>query len=103
MLLYFDGTFVQFLEGPETNIDTLFQKISKDKRHQQIVTLLEGLANQREFEDWSMAYKKMSASEVENITGMGPFKKEEFFKGKNPESEHPGIVLLKSFVNNLHI
>lgn len=103
MLLYFDGTFVQFLEGPQENIESLFQKISKDKRHQQIVTLMEGNANQREFEDWSMAYKQITASEAKKITGMKEFKKEDLFKGKNPESEHPGIVLLKSFVNNLHI
>ncbi len=103
MLLYFDGTFVQYLEGPQENVESLFQKISKDKRHQQIVTLMEGKSKQRQFEDWSMAYKQISASEAEKITGRKDFKKEDLFKGKNPESEHPGIVLLKSFVNNLHI
>ncbi|MEX2350524.1 MAG: BLUF domain-containing protein [Flavobacteriaceae bacterium] len=103
MLLYFDGTFVQYLEGPKEQVETLFQKISKDKRHHEVVTLMEGDAKQREFEDWSMAYKQITASEVEKITGRRDFKKEDLFKGKNPESEHPGIVLLRSFVNNLHI
>lgn len=103
MLIYFDGTFVQFLEGPDENLNQLFLKISQDKRHQDIILLLEGIAEKREFSDWSMAYKKVTHSEVSQIEGLRNFKKEDLFKGKDPNTEHPGLVMIKAFVSGLHI
>lgn len=103
MLIYFDGTFVQFLEGPDENLNQLFLKISQDKRHQDIILLLEGIAEKRGFSDWSMAYKKVTQSEVSQIEGLRNFKKEDLFKGKDPNTEHPGLVMIKAFVSGLHI
>tara|TARA_R110002072_G_scaffold41085_3_gene115800 strand:- start:37416 stop:37820 length:405 start_codon:yes stop_codon:yes gene_type:complete len=103
MLIYFDGTFVQFLEGPKENIDPLFDIISKDKRHQDVILLIDGVSSKREFEDWSMAFKKLTQPETAKILGQKDFKKEDLFKGKDPNTEHPGLLLIKSFVNNLHI
>lgn len=103
MLIYFDGTFIQFLEGSDEIIDSLFLKIEKDIRHTEVVLLLEGFSEKREFGQWSMAYKTLTLPESLKIIGQKDFRKEDLFKGKNPESEHPGIVLLKSFVNNLHL
>jgi hypothetical protein len=103
MLIYFDGTFVQFLEGPKNNIDLLFKKISNDKRHEDIILLIEGSSEKREFEDWSMAFKKLTQPETAKLLGQKEFKKEDLFKGKDPNTEHPGLLLIKSFVNNLHI
>lgn len=103
MLIYFDGTFVQFLEGPEDKLNPLYSKILDDKRHQEIILLLDGHAQERQFEEWSMAYKKLSTPEATKIVGQKDFKKEDLFKGKDPNTEHPGLLLIKSFVNNLHI
>jgi len=103
MLVFFDGTFVQYLEGPEKNIDALYKKISNDKRHRDIVLLIEDYIENREFADWSMAFKNVTAANIKDIEGLKDFKKEDLFKGKNPENEHPGILLLKSFVNSLHL
>lgn len=103
MLIYFDGTFVQFLEGPEKNIHQLFEVISIDKRHQDVIILLEGTTNKREFADWSMAYKKVSSQEVAQIDGLKKFKKEDLFNGKDPNTEHPGLVMIKSFIGGLHL
>ncbi len=103
MLIYFDGTFVQFLEGPKENIEPLFATISKDKRHQDVILLIDGVSDKRVFEDWSMAYKKITQAETAKLIGQKDFKKEDLFKGKDPNTEHPGLLLIKSFVNNLHI
>lgn len=103
MLIYFDGTFVQFLEGPEEKIDALFETISRDKRHQDVILLIDGASEKRAFEDWSMAFKKMTQEETAMLIGQKNFKKEDLFKGKDPNTEHPGLLLIKSFVNNLHI
>lgn len=103
MLIYFDGTFVQFLEGPENNIDQLFQKIKKDKRHQDVVLLIDGNQPEREFSNWSMAYKELTLEETAKRSGQKQFRKEDLFKGKDPNTSHPGLVLIKSFVSGLHI
>ncbi len=103
MLIYFDGTFVQYLEGPEESINQLFAKIILDKRHQDIIVLLDGKTEKREFADWSMAYKRVNASDLKNVEGLKNFKKEDLFKGKNPNTEHPGLLMIKAFVSGLHI
>jgi len=103
MLIYFDGTFVQFLEGPEENLNQLFAKISKDKRHQDVILLLDGQTEKREFADWTMAYKKLSVYEVNKIEGLKNFQKEDLFKGKDPNTEHPGLIMIKAFVSGLHL
>jgi hypothetical protein len=103
MLIYFDGTFVQYLEGPEATLNQLYTKISKDKRHQDVILLLDGKTDKREFADWSMAYKRVNASDLKNVEGLKNFKKEDLFKGKDPNTEHPGLVMIKAFVSGLHI
>ncbi|HZH69278.1 MAG TPA: BLUF domain-containing protein [Flavobacteriaceae bacterium] len=103
MLIYFDGTFVQFIEGPENNIDQLFQKIKKDKRHQDVVLLIDGIQVEREFSNWYMAYKELTLEETAKRSGQKQFRKEDLFKGKDPNTSHSGLILIKSFVNNLHI
>jgi hypothetical protein len=55
-LLVFDGRrFMQYLEGDETVIRTLYAKIRTDPRHFAVVTLRESEGNVRQFADWDMA------------------------------------------------
>lgn len=103
MLIYFDGTFTQFLEGPEAAIDGVFSKIQKDTRHHNVVLLASGFSDKRAFTDWSMAYKKLNPGEAQKILGYKRFKKEDLFTESSPGIQHPGVLLLKNFVNNLHI
>ena len=42
MLIYLDGKYLQVLEGKKSAVLELFDKISKDPRHQQIRVLIEG-------------------------------------------------------------
>ena len=58
MLIYFHGTFIQYIEGEEENVDWLYSKIAKDKRHQNITELDSGFNKERAFSDWSMAFKR---------------------------------------------
>jgi len=81
--------------------------------------MLRDLANQKSLNEFNLIYvvvliiafiskKKLSNKNVTlpeslKIIMQKDYKKEDLFKGKNPKSEHPGIVLLKLFVNNLHL
>ena len=53
-LLSGSNSFLQLLEGPADFIDTLYSKISKDNRHENVMTLCEERIDERLFLSWSM-------------------------------------------------
>ena len=55
-LLYYDQKFIQLIEGDEKNVQDLYQRISKDPRHTDIMVLGENHIEERTFADWNMAY-----------------------------------------------
>ncbi len=73
LLLYRHGTFTQLLEGEKEDVLATFARISADPRHGQIITLLEGECAERDFEEWSMAFRKLDDSEAEDIPGYSDF------------------------------
>jgi len=56
ILLYEGGSFVQVLEGEETVVRPLFEKISRDARHHRITVLREGPIATRSFTEWTMGF-----------------------------------------------
>lgn len=102
VLIYFEGVFTQFLEGPEIEVDKLYKKISSDKRHRNLRKLFSGNTEDRYYRDWSMAYKTIDQDKASEITGYRPFDKTKFFEPHLDSKEHPGVMLLESFVNGLH-
>jgi hypothetical protein len=53
-LLSGSNSFLQLLEGPTDVIDTLYSKISRDNRHENVVTLCDEKIDERLFLSWSM-------------------------------------------------
>lgn len=100
MLIFYEGLFIQFLEGEEENIDNLFNTISKDQRHNKILILDDGYSENRKFEDWSMAFEKLDHKEVREITGYKEFNKKDLF-AEAKDKTHPALQLLNSFIKNL--
>ena len=60
LLLYKNGRFMQFLEGPEEAVRSLMNKLSVDHRHQDVMVLEEDVEESRQFPTWAMAFKSMS-------------------------------------------
>jgi len=56
LLLFTEGKFMQYLEGPETGVKTIFDLIKKSSLHKQIVEVSSQLVARREYGDWSMAF-----------------------------------------------
>ena len=46
--------YLQFLEGPASEIDRVYQNIRRDDRHVEVTLLAEGGAQARLFPDWAM-------------------------------------------------
>ncbi len=91
MLLYADGNFIQVLEGENEAIDSLYSKITNDRRHNSFSVLINSEIKQRSFADWSMGFKKISKEDFSQIEG---------FKNLAPDNSEPlsqlnrGLVLL---------
>lgn len=58
-LLYYNGEFIQFLEGNQIKVLELFDKIKQDKRHKEIELIAYDERDSREFEQWEMAYEDL--------------------------------------------
>ena len=59
MLLYSDGNFMQALEGEAAAVDALADKIAQDPRHHAMTVMLRHPIEQRQFEGWSMALRRL--------------------------------------------
>ena len=59
-VLYFgDGCFFQCLEGEETTVDTLYEKLLKDPRHKDLKLISRKQISKLSFPDWAMKYVKL--------------------------------------------
>ncbi|OKS86478.1 BLUF domain-containing protein [Mucilaginibacter polytrichastri] len=69
MLFYFDQKFIQLIEGEEDSVKLLYADICEDERHKHVITLKEGVIENRYFLDWSMGFKSISTDEMDNLEG----------------------------------
>ncbi len=58
-LLYYQGSFLQYLEGNQVKVLTLFDHIREDNRHSDVRLLTHGQILEREFETWDMAFENL--------------------------------------------
>ena len=59
-LYYGNDRFFQYLEGDEDAVRRTFDRILKDERHRNVVTLIEEPLTSRTFSNWSMKYVPLS-------------------------------------------
>ncbi len=96
MLLYSRGSFVQVIEGPKENIDTLYTKILADKRHRGILELANKAFELRNFPNWSMGFKVIDPAEFKELEGyFNPIPNQLF-----SEAPHASVAILKSFAHS---
>lgn len=65
MLCYYDGSFLQFLEGAEADVEAAYRRIATDPRHTGLITLYRREIQARLFSDWSMALARVDAVDPE--------------------------------------
>lgn len=63
LLLFYEGSIMQVLEGDEMSVYSLYGKIKRDPRHTGCMILCTRTADKREFPDWFMGYKNVSGRE----------------------------------------
>jgi Sensors of blue-light using FAD len=66
LMLFYEGVFLQVLEGPVAGVTSLVEKIRRDRRHSGFVVLESGAASERNFGGSAMNFvsaRKLSAGE----------------------------------------
>ena len=51
-----DDLYLQYLEGPEREVDITYSKISEDDRHTEVLLLNSGMSERRLFANWAMKH-----------------------------------------------
>jgi hypothetical protein len=57
LLLYCDGSFMQYFEGPAPGVEQIWSSIRRDPRHSSVTMLFDEPVSERLFTDWSMGFK----------------------------------------------
>jgi Sensors of blue-light using FAD len=66
LMLFYEGVFLQVLEGPAAGVTSLMEKIRRDRRHANLVVLESGAVDTRSFDQSPMhfvAARNLSAGE----------------------------------------
>jgi hypothetical protein len=69
LLLYRDGQFLQYLEGPRSAVGTTYEHIKIDQRHRAARLVGVGRIEGRIFPEWRMGYKNLSGIRANNTEG----------------------------------
>jgi hypothetical protein len=105
MLVYVNGHFMQYVEGPQQPIEALALRLERDNRHHGLIRLIEGPAPQRIFTDWSMGFCCLdhhSGDETGSLEAKGLVRlAEQSLRGALPKTAPEEIVLfMESFYRN---
>ncbi|MCK7592357.1 BLUF domain-containing protein [Pseudomarimonas salicorniae] len=95
VLLYADGDFLQYLEGPSAAVDETMLRIRGSRRHRGLRVLLDEPIEQRVFADWWMGLARPTRSHFLALSSASW--KRAAAAARQPGSMPPGLVLLEEF------
>jgi hypothetical protein len=64
--------FVQVLEGPRSEVTSLYGRIARDPRHKHVFVLHESMVGNRMFPDWRMGFVATQTQALRTLTGYFP-------------------------------
>ena len=98
MLVYYNGSFMQVIEGTASAIEDTLGRIQKDRRHHSIVTVSHQTIPEREFGAWRMSFVDTGGLPEELLTEFVAFQKlEQQLREKEPQPHSLARKLLLSF------
>jgi hypothetical protein len=97
ILLYFDGNFMQLLEGTKRDVKSLYNDIRSDDRHKNIVTVVEEEVTERLFPEWSMAFKATSMMEIRQMPAYKDITESELLYNIRDNNNNNSLMILQMF------
>lgn len=100
-LLLYDkkGTFIQALEGDESDVVNLFNKIKQDDRHSRVNCISNRPIQQRAFSDWCMGFKLIDDTSLQSTSGYSKIMQDNGQLVSLHDDESMAIELLNYFKN----
>jgi Sensors of blue-light using FAD len=95
VLLFHDGSFFQYFEGPPPAVNQVYDRIRQSRLHTGIIELMRSPIEHRAFANWLMGFTRAPASTVLQISNanwrasLGP--------GGAAGAESDGLALLRRF------
>lgn len=97
MLIYCDGNFFQVLEGAEKDVKEIYTSITRDKRNNGNIVLIESQISERNFPHWSMGFKSLSRCQLSAAPGFSQFMNREMDFNEFAFNKDEVVDLLYSF------
>jgi hypothetical protein len=91
------GNFLQVLEGPDKELDDVWDRISGDSRHHTIVVVEEGELDQRMFAEWTMGFKNVQEGDLAEFDGFSDMGSDAFWKHAEKSTLSEALDILKGF------
>src|SRR6476661_10829371 len=99
LLLYSGGNIIQTIEGPDDVVDATFAAIEHDPLHRGVMVVLREPIAERDFPDWSMGFREVSADDLEGVDGFSDFLRRR--GGDSGNEAPPAQRMLELFRENM--
>ena len=96
ILLYNDGTFFQYFEGPEDAVERVYERIRASHAHKDLTELLRAAIPMRLFGLWTMGLTHPPASQLLMFTNW-KWRRDAERLELSPPSPSEGLELLRNF------
>ena len=73
MLLYADSAFFQAIEGEEQAVLSLYERLTRDKRHHSQTLIIREPIAKRAFADWAMGCANLTDHDMAHVEGVSDF------------------------------
>jgi hypothetical protein len=106
ILIDYDQTFLQYIEGENDSITELFSRIKSDSRHHSVELQFEGSIEKRLFPDWSMALQIVDEELFSKVDAHQSLEEgNDFIQSLEDDHTNLGLKMLRYFFdlkNNLN-
>lgn len=96
VLLYFDGDFMQVIEGDETNVKNLYHSIVCDPSHSTIICVFSQEIDTRQFPTWSMGFSKTTYAGIRKILTLEEINRNLLFNS----NDNFALIFLETFLES---
>jgi hypothetical protein len=86
VLLYSDGNFMQYLEGPNVGLSKIYKVISNSSQHHGMIELLREPLPAREFAEFPMAFRAVGMADMPTVDSANTSVLRRLAESQNPNS-----------------
>ncbi|MDX1995282.1 MAG: BLUF domain-containing protein [bacterium] len=99
MLLYQDGNFLQVLEGEESVVTEVYERIEQDPRHYDVSLIMKRPISDPMFDEWEMGFTNLDAEkdDLQEVPGYTDFLAQPFDPAKLSENPSKAFIFLNTF------